>query len=172
MRKVKDAKDLGSNELIYFKGHAKATYMSDGTTVEDAINNIDIEGGSGAQVQSDWDETDTDNLAYIKNKPNITRRYLNIQGYSGEFLTPLDTELSEPLAGISMDGLEGVLISAGGLTFLPEFSDVRGVWKIHNNGDGTKFLSDDGTYKEVYTKSEIDTKLGDINTILESIING
>ena len=36
MRKVKDAKDLSSNELIYFKGHAKATYMSDGATVEDA----------------------------------------------------------------------------------------------------------------------------------------
>jgi hypothetical protein len=45
MRKVKDAKDLSSNELIYFKGHAKATYMSDGTTVEDAIKNISINGG-------------------------------------------------------------------------------------------------------------------------------
>ena len=40
-RKVKNAKDLTTNELIYFKGHAKATYMSDGTTVEDAINNIE-----------------------------------------------------------------------------------------------------------------------------------
>ena len=40
-RKIKDAKDLSTNELIYFKGHAKATYMSDGTTVEDAINNIE-----------------------------------------------------------------------------------------------------------------------------------
>lgn len=39
-RQIKDAKDLSTNELIYFKGHAKATYMSDGTTVEDAINNI------------------------------------------------------------------------------------------------------------------------------------
>lgn len=45
MRKVKDAKDLNSNELIYFKGHAKATYMSDGSTVEDAINNIEIGAG-------------------------------------------------------------------------------------------------------------------------------
>lgn len=48
MRKVKDAKDLSTNELIYFKGHAKATYMSDGTTVEDAINNIEI--GTGADL--------------------------------------------------------------------------------------------------------------------------
>lgn len=40
MRKVKDAKDLSSNELIYFKSHAKATYMSDGSTIEDAINSL------------------------------------------------------------------------------------------------------------------------------------
>lgn len=46
MRKIKDAKDLSTNELIYFKGHAKATYMSDGTTVEDAINSINVSGGS------------------------------------------------------------------------------------------------------------------------------
>ena len=37
-RKIKDAKDLTTNELIYFKGHAQATYMSDGRTVEEAIN--------------------------------------------------------------------------------------------------------------------------------------
>lgn len=37
-RKIMNAKDLSTNELIYFRGHAKATYMSDGiTTVEDAI---------------------------------------------------------------------------------------------------------------------------------------
>lgn len=41
-RKIKDAKDLNDGSLIYFKGHAKATYMSDGRTVEDAINNIKV----------------------------------------------------------------------------------------------------------------------------------
>ena len=45
-RKVKDAKDLSTNELIYFKGHAKATFMSDGRTVEDAVNNVSGGGGS------------------------------------------------------------------------------------------------------------------------------
>lgn len=56
MRKVKDAKDLSNNELIYFKGHAKATYMSDGSTVEDAINNIkDNGGGSGNTNLSDYE---------------------------------------------------------------------------------------------------------------------
>lgn len=37
MREIKDAKDLDSGNLIYFKSHAQATYMSDGATVEDAI---------------------------------------------------------------------------------------------------------------------------------------
>ena len=39
-RKIKDAKDLSTNELIYFKSHAKATFMSDGVSVEDKINNF------------------------------------------------------------------------------------------------------------------------------------
>ncbi len=47
-RQIKDAKDLSTNELIYFKGHAQATYMSDGTTVEDAINNI----GTGSSIDT------------------------------------------------------------------------------------------------------------------------
>lgn len=38
-RKIKDARDVASNELIYFKGHAQATYMSDGSTVEDNVLN-------------------------------------------------------------------------------------------------------------------------------------
>ena len=46
-RKIKEAKDLSSGELIYFKGHAKATYMSDGSTVEDSINQLKNNSGSG-----------------------------------------------------------------------------------------------------------------------------
>lgn len=51
-RKIKEAKDLSSGELIYFKGHAKATYMSDGRTVEDAINNISQSGNGGGNSSS------------------------------------------------------------------------------------------------------------------------
>jgi hypothetical protein len=39
-RKIKDAIDMTTNEAIYFRGHAKATYMSNGSTVEDAVKNI------------------------------------------------------------------------------------------------------------------------------------
>ena len=45
-RQIKDAKDLSTNELIYFKGHAQATYMSDGRTVEEAINSSTGSGGN------------------------------------------------------------------------------------------------------------------------------
>ena len=50
MRKIKDAKDLSTNELIYFKGHAQATYMSDGRTVEEAITSST--GGSGGTIDT------------------------------------------------------------------------------------------------------------------------
>ena len=53
-RKIKDAKDLTTDELIYFKGHAKATYMSDGRTVEEAVS--EMSGGTGGAI-------DTSNLA-------------------------------------------------------------------------------------------------------------
>lgn len=46
-RKIKDAKDLTTGEKIYFKGHAKATFMSDGRTVEDAIASGGGNGGGG-----------------------------------------------------------------------------------------------------------------------------
>ena len=73
-RKIKDAKDLSTNELIYFKGHAKATYMSNGSTVEDAINNIEI----GDIDLSDYaKKSDLSNVATsgsyndLTNKPTI-----------------------------------------------------------------------------------------------------
>ena len=55
-RKIKDAKDLSTNELIYFKSHAQATYMSDGRTVEEAVNGMSGGSGSGGSI-------DTSNLA-------------------------------------------------------------------------------------------------------------
>lgn len=50
-RKVKDAKDLETGEKIYLKGHAKATYLSDGINVEDAIN--ELREGLGADMMLD-----------------------------------------------------------------------------------------------------------------------
>lgn len=52
IRNIKDAKDLDTGELIYFKGHAQAIFMSDGRTVEEAVSGM---SGGGS--------IDTSNLA-------------------------------------------------------------------------------------------------------------
>lgn len=58
-RKIKDAKDLTTGEKIYFKGHAKATFLSDGRTVEDAIAGGGTGGsGSGIAIVDDISKLD------------------------------------------------------------------------------------------------------------------
>lgn len=39
-RKVMDAVDINTGEAVYFASHAQATYMADGTTVENNIKDI------------------------------------------------------------------------------------------------------------------------------------
>ena len=69
-RQVKDAIDLTTNEPVYLKGHAKATYMSNGSTVEDAIialGNTDI----------DIDVVDNDIEEIRDIQPNTPLQYLS-----------------------------------------------------------------------------------------------
>ena len=82
-RNIKDAKDLSTNELIYFRGHAKATYMSNGATVEDAINNISNNGGSGADMTNYYTKEQIDSKGYITEIPSeyVTETELNGKGY-------------------------------------------------------------------------------------------
>lgn len=82
-RNIKDAKDLRTNELIYFRGHAKATYMSNGATVEDAINNISNNGGSGADMTNYYTKEQIDNKGYITEIPSeyVTETELTNKGY-------------------------------------------------------------------------------------------
>ena len=72
-RKIKDAKDLSTNELIYFKGHAQATYMSDGRTVEEAINASSGGSSSGFPDSSItyFDVYTLDNGAVVDDYNNI-----------------------------------------------------------------------------------------------------
>lgn len=52
-RPIRDAKDITTGQKVYFKGHAEATYMSDGRTVETAINEAMQGGGSSGGVTAD-----------------------------------------------------------------------------------------------------------------------
>lgn len=75
IRKVKDAKDLETNELIYLKGHAGATYMSDGSTVEDAINGIqtvDVSNKLDKTEAANTYATKTEVLNKVTGDSNIT----------------------------------------------------------------------------------------------------
>lgn len=87
-RNIKDAKDLSTNELIYFRGHAKATYMSNGATVEDAINNISNNGGSGADMSNYYTKEQIDNKGYITEIPSEYVTETDLDGY----LTSIPTE--------------------------------------------------------------------------------
>lgn len=68
-RPIRDAKDITTGKKVYFKGHAQATFMSDGRTVETAINEAMQGGGSGVVSVDDvyvfeWDgETDSGTLS-------------------------------------------------------------------------------------------------------------
>lgn len=92
-RKVKDAKDLTTNELIYFKGHAKATYMSDGRTVEDAINDMPS-GGSDIVVDSELSTVSTNpvqNRAITIPLNTLTERIDDLASEKQDVITDLDT---------------------------------------------------------------------------------
>lgn len=67
-RKIIDIEQNG--EKVWPKGHAKATYMSDGRTVEDAINDIPSSGGGG-EGESGVYITDftVNDLEYIHDNP-------------------------------------------------------------------------------------------------------
>lgn len=68
-RLIKDAKDLTTNELIYFRGHAKATYMSNGSTVEDAINSINT--GGSTDMSNYYTKEQIDAKGYLTNIKTI-----------------------------------------------------------------------------------------------------
>lgn len=86
-RQIKDAVNHSTGELVYFKSHAKATFMSDGKTVEEAINNIEI-----PTVPTKVSELDNDsNFITIEDVPvleipeeYVTEAELNDKGFLTE----------------------------------------------------------------------------------------
>ena len=101
-RIIKDAKDTKSNELIYFRGHAKATYMSDGRTVEDAINSAGT--GGGADMSNYYTKAQVDAKGYLTSVPSeyVTEAEMNNKGYltsvPSEYIT--ESELNTVLGNL------------------------------------------------------------------------
>lgn len=82
-RKIKDAKDLSTNELIYFKGHAQATYMSDGRTVEEAVNSMSGGSGEGGSIDTSNFATKTELAAKQDVISDIDTIRTNAANYKG-----------------------------------------------------------------------------------------
>lgn len=71
-RKIKDAKDLETGEKIYLKGHAKATYMSNGVPVEDAIKELQENGGgSGGGTAEQMVNVTYDELVALRDSSQL-----------------------------------------------------------------------------------------------------
>ena len=82
-RQIRDAKDSVSGELIYFKGHAQATYMSDGRTVEEAINSSNGGGATAPSESGLWITEVIDNSENEIITPESFVRYV--------YLNPLES---------------------------------------------------------------------------------
>ena len=111
-RIIKDAKDTKSNELIYFRGHAKATYMSDGRTVEDAINSVGT--GSGADMSNYYTKGEIDNKGYLTSIPSeyVTETELTNKGYATT--SQVNAKQNTLVSGTNIKTINGTSILGSG----------------------------------------------------------
>lgn len=136
-RQIKNARDLTTNELIYFRGHAKATYMSNGATVEDTINSIKNSGGGGSNINNtyitDFTIEELRNLVNGNEQESISfdvdslnNALINRQ----TILVPIskDTESYFGCAGILVGYFEDLL-------YLSVYDEQGGVFIIETNYD-------------------------------------
>lgn len=185
-RKIKDAVDHGTKELIYFKCHAKATYMSDGSTVEDTINNIDSKIDLSDYVTTD----ELEGYAKIEAIPSL-------EGYVKETELPNFDEFAKSEDIPSVTDKQDKLISGTNIKTINNQS-ILGSGNITIEGgssDANVQAVDTGDVLddvniEYATTAYVDNKVaninltdyatityvnglvGDINSVLESIING
>lgn len=99
-RPIRDAKDITTGQKVYLKGHAQATFMSDGRTVETAINEAMQGGGSGV-VSADevyvfeWDgETDSGTLSEAEVVKLWSAKSVVVEGAGGAMMYA-DRQLSD-----------------------------------------------------------------------------
>lgn len=113
-RQIKDAVNHSTGELVYFKSHAKATFMSDGKTVEEAINSIEI--------PDDYvTETELNDKGFLTEHQDIShlasRNWVETQGYAHQ----------EDLLEISFNDIQDSPISiddSGMINFVDESGNV------------------------------------------------
>lgn len=113
-RKIIDPKQNG--EKVWLKGHAQAIYMSDGSTVEDAINSIEI-----PSLDEYVTETELNDKGFLTEHQDIShlasRNWVESQGYAHQ----------EDLLEISFNDIQDSPISiddSGMINFVDESGNV------------------------------------------------
>lgn len=151
-RNIKDAKDLSTDELIYFKGHAKATYMSDGTTVEDAINNLETGGGVDLSEYAKTADLATvatsGSYSDLSNKPTIPSAVTETTVSGWGF-----TKNTGTITGVSANGTS---VATSGVANIPAAStSAYGVTKLSSatNSTSTTLAATASAVKSAYDKA-------------------
>lgn len=200
MRKIKNAVNNTTGELIYFKGHAKATFMSDGSTVEDAIKNIkpnidlsdyvkseELDGYAKTEdipslegyVKTD-DIPSLDGYAKTDDIPSLegyakTEDIPSLDGYaSKEWVNNKNYATEYELKTIDYSSINNVPVSddeTGELNIADENGNI--VMKVASEAVYAKdFIAGEHKLSDKVDKTYVDGLVGDINSVLESIING
>ena len=123
----------------------KQDKLTAGANITIDANNV-ISSTGGTQVQSDWNQTDDTAVDYIKNKPTIpdTSDFVSKTEYN-----PKEVAIAEALTDLNENKADK--------TELPDVSTFA--TKSELNQSLTNY----------YTNTEIDSMIGNINTILASI---
>ena len=150
-RKIKNAVNNTTGELIYFKGHAQATYMSDGSTVEDTINNIESKIDLSDYVKSEElegyaktsDIPSLEGYAKTEDIPSLdgyakTEDIPSLEGYVQSSELPNFDEFAKTSDIPSTEGLatEDFVTSQGYLTEIP--SEYITNTELNSKGYATK----------------------------------
>ena len=123
----------------------KQDTLTAGANITIENNVISAQGGGTAQVQSDWNQSDSSAVDFIKNKPTIPVVPTDVSAFNNDAGYTTNTGT---ITGITMNG---------------ESKGTSGVVDL-----GT-VITQHQSLEDYYTKSDIDTMIGNIQTILESI---
>ena len=134
-RKIIDPKQNG--EKVWLKGHAQAIYMSDGSTVEDAINSIQTDIGGGIVSETDpifsaspaASITEEKKTEWDNKVDKVSGKGLSTEDFTSALKTKLeglsnydDTELSNALS--TLRGDFDKLVSGDTTTAIKTFNEI------------------------------------------------
>ena len=179
-RKIKNAVNNTTGELIYFKGHAKATFMSDGSTVEDTINNIESKIDLSDYVKSEElegyaktsDIPSLEGLAKTEDIPSLdgyakTTDIPSLDGYVQSSQLPDFNEFIKSDDIPSLEGLatEDFVTSQGYLTEIP--SEYITNTELNSKGYATKTELNSLDFDNINNTPFTNDKNGELNIVDE-----